>query len=236
MSSLLLLAFLLLVNYVAALPLAGNSISISNIKRSVSGPAIIPNFPDPCVIKVGSTWYAFATRNKGTTTPKIQVASSQDFNNWTISTNANGTAMDALPTLPAWVDTSSAHSFNTWAPDVSQLDDGTFVMYYAATAAASTSGKHCVGAATSANVTGPYIPQAAAMFCNLTVGGAIDPAGFRDHNGQRYVVYKVDGNSIGHVSEPRNAICLLHKLTLSRAEPAETPSHQLSQPHSRCNP
>jgi len=27
-------------------------------------------------------------------------------------------------------------------------------------------------------------------------GGAIDPAGFRDHDGKRYLVYKVDGNSL----------------------------------------
>jgi len=35
------------------------------------------------------------------------------------------------------------------------------------------------------------------MFCPLDEGGAIDPSGFED-NGQRYVVYKVDGNSMGH--------------------------------------
>lgn len=200
MSSLLLLVSLLLVNYVAALPFAlESSISVSNIKRSVTGPAIAANFPDPCVIKVNSTWYAFATRTKGTT-EHVQVASSSDFTTWTVWENSDGTPYNALPNLPAWVDTSSSTSNNVWAPDVSQLDDGTFVMYYSATAASSSSGKHCVGGATASNVTGPYTAQANFMFCNLTAGGAIDPAGFRDHDGQRYVVYKVDGNAIGHVS------------------------------------
>lgn len=35
------------------------------------------------------------------------------------------------------------------------------------------------------------------MICPLSQGGAIDASGY-DDNGQRYVVYKVDGNSIGH--------------------------------------
>lgn len=29
-------------------------------------------------------------------------------------------------------------------------------------------------------------------------GGAIDPAGFVESDGSHYVVYKIDGNSIGH--------------------------------------
>jgi beta-xylosidase len=77
-------------------------------------------------------------------------------------------------------------------------DDGTFIMYYSATTAARPDGsKHCVGAATSPTILGPYTGLADALFCPLSKGGAIDASGFKDRDGKRYVVYKVDGNSIG---------------------------------------
>lgn len=71
-------------------------------------------------------------------------------------------------------------------------------MYYSASTAADAS-KHCVGAATSQSILGPYKPQSGALFCPLSQGGAIDASGFKDPtDGKRYAVYKVDGNSLGH--------------------------------------
>ena len=40
----------------------------------------------------------------------------------------------------------------------------------------------------------------------ISQGGAIDPAGFLDADGTRYVVYKVDGNSIGHGGNCGNGV------------------------------
>ena len=60
---------------------------------------------------------------------------------------------------------------------------------------------HCLGAAISQNVTGPFIPSDTPWACPdiYAQGGAIDPDGFLDpSSGKRYVTYKVDGNSIGH--------------------------------------
>lgn len=74
-----------------------------------------------------------------------------------------------------------------------------FVMYYAATWPEQIEGKtmHCIGAATSNNVIGPYSPTSVPLACPLDQGGAIDPAGFEDpKTGNLYVVYKVDGNSL----------------------------------------
>lgn len=87
------------------------SVSVHNIKRTVTGPVISANFPDPCVIEVNNVWYAFATRTKGTSI-HIQIASSTDFDSWTVIND------DALPNLPSWVNSAS---WNTWAPDVNQL-------------------------------------------------------------------------------------------------------------------
>lgn len=76
-------------------------------------------------------------------------------------------------------------------------NDGSFVMYYSATTTSDTS-KHCVGAATASSVTGPYTAVGStALICPLSQGGAIDASGYND-NGNQYIVYKVDGNSIGH--------------------------------------
>lgn len=184
---------------------------ISLSKRATIDLAITANFPDPSIIKVNGTWYAFATHTRGTDI-KIQVAQSSNFDDWSIVRNADGSQFDALPVLPAWVRMAN---YLTWAPDVQQLvrvlclsgdacllirvqDDGSFIMYYSATAAARPDGsKHCVGAATSPTILGPYTGLADALFCPLSKGGAIDASGFKDRNGKRYVVYKVDGNSIG---------------------------------------
>ena len=54
---------------------------------------------------------------------------------------------------------------------------------------------HCLGAATSNNILGPYSPQKTPLICPLLQGGAIDAAGFHDGS-QRYIVYKVVGSQI----------------------------------------
>ena len=92
-----------------------NQISLS--KRATIDLAITANFPDPSIIKVNGTWYAFATHTRGTDV-KIQVAQSTNFEDWTIVKNADGSQFDALPVLPAWVRMAN---YLTWAPDVSQL-------------------------------------------------------------------------------------------------------------------
>jgi Glycosyl hydrolases family 43 len=70
-------------------------------------------------------------------------------------------------------------------------------MYYSATTA-SHRRKHCIGAAISSTIAGPYTPLNTTISCDLAAGGAIDPDLFHDpQDDQYYLVYKVDGNSIG---------------------------------------
>lgn len=109
----------------SALPVQKTAVEKFSIRaltaRSESGPVISTNFPDPSIIKVGSTWYAFATRTRGNGV-HIPVATSTDFSSWTLLTNSDGSWKDALPTLPSWV---PSDNYNTWAPDVRQLVSGT---------------------------------------------------------------------------------------------------------------
>ena len=76
-------------------------------KRSVNGPVIAANFPDPSIIQVGSSWYSFATNNG---VHNVQIATSNDFNTWTVLDQ------DALPRVGAW-----SNGQNVWAPDVVQV-------------------------------------------------------------------------------------------------------------------
>ncbi|KAB8210287.1 Glycosyl hydrolases family 43 [Aspergillus parasiticus SU-1] len=147
--------------------------------------AINADFPDPSVIKTDDGYYAFATTANGVNT---QIAHSADFKTWNVLDG-----QDALPgPFPSWVNGSHP---KVWAPDVIQRNDGTFVIYYSA-ATSGTGSKHCIGAATSSSVTGPYSPVQDVLACDKSKGGAIDAAGFKDDDGTYYVVYKVDGNSL----------------------------------------
>lgn len=87
---------------------AASAIASPLSKRSINGPVIVENFPDPSVIKVGSTYHAFATNNGR---QNIPYASSPDFAHWTV---ADG--HDALPKVGGW-----SNGQDIWAPDVLQV-------------------------------------------------------------------------------------------------------------------
>lgn len=128
----------------------------------------------------------------------VQVATSKDNKTWTFKEG-----WDALPTVGKW-ETGN----RVWAPDVVQVADGTFVMYYADDTTWAPD-KHCIGVATSDQIMGPYTPRDKPFACPnvYTQGGAIDPDGYLDPStGRRYVTYKVDGNSIGHGGLCNNAV------------------------------
>lgn len=145
------------------------------------------DFADPSLILVSNTWCTFAT-NLPTHSIHVQTARSIDFTIWTLLPN------DALPTLPPW---ANATHPQIWAPHVTALPSGAFVLYFSARVAGHP--HHCVGAATSRAVLGPYTPLPTPLACPLRAGGAIDASAFLDPaDGARYLLYKVDGNSIGH--------------------------------------
>ncbi|KAJ5371671.1 Glycoside hydrolase family 43 [Penicillium concentricum] len=150
------------------------------------------NFPDPSFMKAADNkWYAFGTNGNG---KRVQVAVSDDFKTWKLLD------IEALPTLSTW-ETENDH----WAPDVVMRDDGKYVMYYSGEAKSNLR-HHCVGTAVADKPTGPYVPSNKPLSCRLDRGGSIDPAGFKDKDGSRYVVFKVDGNSVGHGGDCNNGV------------------------------
>ncbi|KAH6652122.1 glycosyl hydrolase family 43 protein [Truncatella angustata] len=167
--------------------------SQGHIIKRAGAPAINVDFPDPSILQdTDGTWYAFATAGNG---KNVQVANASDPRGpWTYIDT------DLLPKGGDW-ETGQ----NTWAPDVHLLDDGTYVMYYSGQVGNNTA-HHCVGTAISETVLGPYTPADQPFDCDLSVGGSIDPSGFQDADGKRYVVYKIDGNSIGHGGSCNNDV------------------------------
>lgn len=146
-----------------------------------AGPVMPQNFPDPCIVEYEGMWYSFATQTNPVppaTTPQvhIQIAQSPDFKTWNIVNNTDGSQRDALVQVPAWVNMTRP---GTWAPDVNQLDDGSFLMYFAGFSDEDSS-LHCVGAGTSNTILGPYAPLSTPLACPLSQGGANDPSGFKD--------------------------------------------------------
>ncbi|KAJ5319104.1 hypothetical protein MYU51_013833 [Penicillium brevicompactum] len=150
------------------------------------------NFPDPGLMKHDGIWYAYGTnpQKKNPNSIHVPVATSSDFVNWTLKAD-----YDTLPTLGPW-----EGKVNHWAPDVIQRNDGKFVMYYSGQVKKNFGTHHCVGVAVSNGTSplGPFIPENEPLACPHKHGGAIDPSPFRDTDGTLYVVYKGDGNSVGH--------------------------------------
>lgn len=177
--------------------------STDEIEVSVGAPIISPrdtvpilplNFPDPSVLRdVDGTWYAFATAGNGR---QIQAASAPSASGpWTYLQE-----VDVLPDPGEWTTRQ-----NTWAPDVRRIAEGRYTMYYSGQRdpVFSDSGEvlayhYCLGVATATSPLGPYEPADEPWACAEEEGGIIDPSGFLDPaTGRRYVVYKIDGNSIG---------------------------------------
>ena len=156
--------------------------------------ALLHDFADPAVIKDGDTYYAFAT---GRGVPAhVQVATSTDFKNWTRHT------AEMLPKTGNWTSKTPI----VWAPFVAKRDDGKYIMYYSARNE-KTPKYHCVGVAESNKITGPYIPHDQPFVCPLKQGGAIDASSAVDaKDKQKYVLYKIDGNTKGHGGSCGNTV------------------------------
>lgn len=145
----------------------------------LQNPVIRTNFPDPFILKVEDTYYAYSTNSNSRNVP---LATSEDLVNWTIG-------RDALPALPRWVNLSRP---DVWAPEVLRIGDE-YLMYY--TARDRASGRQCIGLAVSDSPAGPFRDRSEAPFiCQVDEGGSIDASPFRDEDGTLYLYWKNDGN------------------------------------------
>lgn len=148
-------------------------------------PVLDRDFPDPDVLTVDGTYYAFATNGNG---HNIQTARSTDLVHWDV-------LADALPRLPEW----AVQDFGwAWAPEVTTFDGQTYLMYFTARFAMGQGGTQCIGLSSSEMPEGPYTPIGDSPFiCQTGDGGSIDAASFVDADGTPWLLWKNDGNSGG---------------------------------------
>jgi len=139
-------------------------------------PAVFCNdFPDPFVLRVGDSYYAYATSNDGFNIPVLA----------THGLFGAGGRHDALPQLPAWSSPGWA-----WAPSVLPVGS-TYVMYYATRDDAA--GEQCLSSAAATDPNGPFVDTSAGpLVC--PPGGAIDPSPYVDPSGQAFLVWKDEGS------------------------------------------
>ncbi len=139
------------------------------------------NFPDPFVLRVGDTYYAYATNDED---GNVQTLRSSDLVTWE-------QGEDALPQLGTW-----AYTGKTWAPEVLDAGNERFVLYY--TANAAEYGAQCIGAAVARSPEGPFVDRSKEpLVCQKREGGSIDASPFRDDDGKLYLLWKNDGNCCG---------------------------------------
>jgi beta-xylosidase len=153
----------------------------------IAAPPLVPNSPaddrdapDPFILADGDEFVLYTTQVGWQNVP---VSVSPDLAQWSAPS-------DALPDLPDWAEWG-----RTWAPGALAVDDA-YVLYFAARVRAL--GIQCIGVAAAPSATGPFVPQGEQpLVCQPDLGGSIDPAPFRDANGDAFLLWKSDANAIG---------------------------------------
>lgn len=166
---------------IASTPPPTQSPSATAEEAGFQNPILRADFPDPDIIQVDTTFYAYATNSSG---KNIQAARSTDLVNWEI-------LPDAMPALPAWARLGGSL---VWAPEVIQIEQ-TFLLYY--TARDKQSDRQCIGVATSTSPEGKFRDtRDTALVCQAGEGGSIDPSPFQEGE-KHYLYWKNDGNCCG---------------------------------------
>ncbi len=178
----------------AAWAQSGAGISV----QPAAGPAFNGDAPDPDVVTVGSTYYAFTTGTVlGNHLQALVDTSGSPASGWRSYTGTSS-GSSALPVVPSWeaVDTQTSPGVIFWG--------GRWLMYYdAATAGhAGDSGFNCLSVATAATLTlsDPVFTDSSTggLVCQTGYGGAIDPSPFVDpKTGSAYLIWKSnDGGAL----------------------------------------
>ncbi len=171
-------------NGAAAQDLSGVSTSCLQLQDGTSDGLVYPfDFPDPDVLLVGDTYYAYATNSVA---GNIQIIESTDLTHWSV-------VGDALPGLPMWASPGA-----TWAPGVLEVG-GSFDLYYAADVAGPGGDEECISVATASQPQGPFIDDSTSpLECQSSLGGSLDPSPFEDADGALYLQWK----SVGGDGQP----------------------------------
>jgi beta-xylosidase len=151
-------------------------------------PVVDLDAPDPDVIRVGSTYYAYTTGTTWGNHLGILTSDAPDSGWRTLSGSAYGSS--ALPSPPSWqhVNTQTSPGVIEWG--------GRWLLYYDGQDV--TSGKFCLSVAVASSPRGPFVDTSSAPWiCQLEYGGAIDPHPFVDADGAAWLVWKSNDGTSG---------------------------------------
>lgn len=160
---------------------------------------------DPYMVRVGDTYYTFATG--GT----VRRRSSKDLVSWT-------TVDVAIDTAP-WKKADSGF----WAPAVYHAKSGKWILYYASERKGSTT-QHCIGRAVANAVTGTFVDNDTEPFLCRPTHWSIDPSVFRDDSGKDYLLWRQDtadmpsGNAFLRPLDDNGNLTGVEHLLVSRAK------------------
>ena len=145
------------------------------IRPLTTGPVYAANAPDPSVLVVRGTYYAYTTNDGVSDVPVLE---STNLVDWRF-------VGDAMPVLPAWVEYG-----DTWSPSVAPDPAGGYEMFYDAYDAID--GVQCIGRATAPSPIGPFVdPSPSPFVCQVSLGGSIDASVYRSRSGD-VLVWKSD--------------------------------------------
>ncbi len=157
------------------------------------GAAYSGDFPDPSVLRVGNTYYAYSTTIAALSLPAM---SSVDLRSWAPRPSSDPDRPwrnDALPEPASWAETRTTSDGRpwaaTWAPSVAWLGPGRYVAAYAIPRAED--GRRCLSLAQSASPMGPFTDTSTGPL-TCPGYGAIDPQIFRDGPAV-WLLYKMEG-------------------------------------------
>lgn len=138
-----------------------------------TNPVIAGDYPDPSVIRVGQDYWATATTSEWA--PLFPILHSRDLVNWE-------TVGSVFQKRPEW------SVGNYWAPEIAEYR-GKYFVYYVGR---KKGGPLAVAVATADKPEGPYTDHGPMVAQDA---GSIDPVAVTDENGERWLIWKEDGNS-----------------------------------------
>ena len=147
--------------------------SLATAAETFENPVLAGDYPDPSVIRVGKDYWATATSSEWA--PQFPIMHSTDLVNWTVV----GSVFDEPP---SW---SVA---NYWAPEIAEYK-GRYYMYYVGR---KQGGPLSIAVASADKPQGPYKDHGILV---SQAAGSIDAVPTLDEKGERYMLWKEDGNS-----------------------------------------
>ncbi len=136
-------------------------------------PVLAGDYPDPSIIRVGRDYWATATTSEWG--PQFPLLHSRDLVNWE-------NTGPVFAHRPEWA------VGNFWAPEISEWK-GRYFIYYVGR---KRNGPLSVAVASADRPQGPYTDHGPIV---SQEDGSIDPVPVTNENGERWLVWKEDGNS-----------------------------------------